>query len=122
MIRIWLAAASVVGFMSVVAGAIGAHIATGGRSVELLRTGALFGIAHAATLVAIVAMIEARDAPAPALIVAGWTFTCGILLFSLSLFALALTGIEPLGVATPFGGLGLLIGWAAFGVHALRRL
>jgi uncharacterized membrane protein YgdD (TMEM256/DUF423 family) len=70
MIRAWLAVAAVVGFMSVVAGTIGAHLAIGGRSVELLRTGALYGITHAVILVAIVAMIKARDAPGPTLIVA----------------------------------------------------
>jgi len=43
------------------------------------------------------------------------------LLFSLSLFALAATGIDRLRIVTPFGGVALLIGWAALGVYALRN-
>ena len=42
---------------------------------------------------------------------AGTAFTIGILLFSGSLYALALTGIKPLGAITPIGGLSLIIGW-----------
>jgi hypothetical protein len=42
-----------------------------------------------------------------------------MLLFSFSLFGLALTGITWLGIVTPFGGACLLIGWAALGAYAL---
>jgi uncharacterized membrane protein YgdD (TMEM256/DUF423 family) len=52
---------------------------------------------------------------------AGWGFAAGVLLFSFSLFGLALTGIERLGLVTPLGGGGLLIGWAALGLYALQR-
>jgi uncharacterized membrane protein YgdD (TMEM256/DUF423 family) len=121
MIRVWTAVAAVVGFVSVTGGAVGAHLAVGDRTAELLRTGALYGLAHGAVLVAVAAMTRGRSAPDSALVVAGWAFAIGVLLFSLSLFALALTGIGGFAVVTPFGGVGLLIGWAALGVHALRR-
>jgi uncharacterized membrane protein YgdD (TMEM256/DUF423 family) len=55
------------------------------------------------------------------LILAGWSFAAGMLLFSLSLFALALTEREWLGMITPFGGTGLLVGWAALAFHASSR-
>jgi uncharacterized membrane protein YgdD (TMEM256/DUF423 family) len=42
-------------------------------------------------------------------------------LFSLSLFALALSGSEWFGMVTPFGGAGLLVGWAALAARALSR-
>ena len=121
MIRTWLAAAASGGFLSVAAGAVAAHLAAGGRSAELLRTGALYGMVHAAALIAVAAMADARDRPGLALIVSGGSFAIGTLLFSLGLFALALTGIAPVGWLTPFGGIGLLTGWVALGLHALHR-
>ncbi len=122
MIRVWLAAAAIGGFLSVAAGAVAAHLAAGdARAAELLRTGALYGMVHAVALVAVAAIAERHDRSGPALIMAGWSFVVGIFLFSLSLFALALTGIAQFGRVTPFGGATLLLGWAALGVAALRR-
>jgi len=42
---------------------------------------------------------------------ASWLFQAGIVLFSGSLYALALTGVKTLGAVTPFGGLAFLAGW-----------
>jgi uncharacterized membrane protein YgdD (TMEM256/DUF423 family) len=50
----------------------------------------------------------------------GWTFLVGILLFSGSLYLLALTGYRPLGMITPFGGLAFIIGWACLALAAWR--
>lgn len=121
MIRAWLIAAAIGGFLSVAAGAAAAHLPAGERGAELLRTGALYGMVHAAALVAITARAQSRERLGLALTAAGWSFAAGMLLFSLSLFALALSGREWLGVITPFGGAGLLIGWAALGLHAFSR-
>ena len=107
MIRAWLAAAAIGGFLSVAAGAAAAHLPAGERAAELLRTGALYGMVHAAALIAVAAMAQARGRPGLPLAVAGWGFAAGMLLFSLSLFALALTGSGWLGMITPFGGDGL---------------
>jgi uncharacterized membrane protein YgdD (TMEM256/DUF423 family) len=121
MIRLWLAGAAVGGLVSIAAGAVSAHLATGDRTAELLRTGALYGMVHAAALIGVTAIADARVSPGLALVVAGWSFVVGILLFSLSLFASALTVSGWLGLVTPFGGVGLLVGWAALGLHALRH-
>ena len=121
MIRVWLIAAAVGGFLSVAAGAAAAHLAAGERAAELLRTGALYGMVHAAALIAVTAIAEARDRLGLALTIAGWSFAGGMLLFSLSLFALALTGREWLGLITPFGGAGLLVGWAALAINGWYR-
>ena len=48
-------------------------------------------------------------------------FAVGIVLFSGSLYALALTKIRTLGMITPFGGLSFLGAWISFGVLAYRR-
>lgn len=121
MIRAWLVGAALGGFLSVTAGAMAAHLGLGGRDAELLRSGALYGMVHAAALIAVAAIAQSRGAVGLALSVAGWSFVSGILLFSLSLFALALTGSEWLAMITPFGGAGLLVGWAALAVHASSR-
>jgi uncharacterized membrane protein YgdD (TMEM256/DUF423 family) len=121
MTRAWLAIAAISGFLSVVAGTGAAHLASIGPTVELLRTGALYGMVHAAALIAVTAIANARARPDLALIVAGWSFTAGTTLFSLSLFGLALTKIRWLGLITPFGGVGLIVGWAALGLHAARQ-
>ena len=121
MTRAWLIAAAIGGFLSVAAGAAAAHLPAGERAAELLRTGALYGLAHTAALIAVTAMAQSPGRIGLALTVAGWSFAVGMLLFSLSLFALALTGREWLGMITPFGGAGLLVGWAALAVHASTR-
>jgi uncharacterized membrane protein YgdD (TMEM256/DUF423 family) len=121
MIRAWLAVAAIVGFFSVAAGAVSAHLGAGERTSELLRSGALYGMVHAAALVAIAAVADHRDQRSFLLIGAGWGFAAGMLLFSFSLFALALTGMTWLGIVTPLGGACLLIGWAALGAYALSR-
>jgi uncharacterized membrane protein YgdD (TMEM256/DUF423 family) len=121
MIRAWLIAAALGGFLSVAAGAAAAHLPAGERGAELLRTGTLYGMVHAAALIAVTVVAQSRGRVGLALTVAGWSFAAGMLLFSLSLFALALTGREWLGMITPFGGAGLLVGWAALAAHASRR-
>ncbi len=121
MIRAWLVAAALGGFLSVAAGAAAAHLPAGERAAELLRTGALYGMVHAAALIAVTAMAQSRSQLGLALTAAGWSFAAGMLLFSLSLFALALSGREWLGMITPFGGAGLLVGWAALALHAFSR-
>jgi uncharacterized membrane protein YgdD (TMEM256/DUF423 family) len=50
---------------------------------------------------------------------AGWSFAAGIVLFSGSLYALALTGASKLGMITPIGGLAFLVGWALLIVLAI---
>jgi uncharacterized membrane protein YgdD (TMEM256/DUF423 family) len=50
----------------------------------------------------------------------GWAFLVGTVLFSGSLYALALTGIRVLGAITPLGGLSFLLGWILFAFVALR--
>ena len=121
MIRAWLLAAALGGLLSVTAGATAAHLGLSGRAAELLRSGALYGMVHAAALIALAAIAQSRSPVGLALTIAGSSFAAGMLLFSLSLFALALTGGEWLGMITPFGGAGLLLGWVALAVHALSR-
>jgi uncharacterized membrane protein YgdD (TMEM256/DUF423 family) len=119
MIRVWLGTAAVLGFLSVLAGAVGAHLGIREGATGLLRTAAAFGLPHAAALVGIAALSQGRAASSLALNVAGSAFALGGFFFCLSLFAMALTAIRAFGFVTPLGGVGLLIGWGALGAHAL---
>jgi len=118
MIRAWLVIAGLGGLASVMAGAFAAHLADDPKAAEQLRTGALYGMVHAAALIATIALAQGRRRAA---IVAGWCFAAGIVLFSGSLFALAAGGPRWIGGAPPFGGIALMLGWAALGSLAVRR-
>jgi len=117
MIRLWLGIAGLGGAVSVIAGALAAHLADDARAAELLRTGALYGMVHAAALLAVVGIGARRLAVR----VAGWSFATGIVLFSWSLFALAAGAPRWLGWVTPLGGTALIVGWATLASIALRR-
>ncbi len=121
MIRFWLAIAGLGGVASVVAGALAAHLATDPQAAELLRTGAVYGMVHAAALIAVLALAQGREPRRGAAAVAGWSFGIGIVLFCGSLFALAAGGARWLGWVTPFGGAGFIVGWLALALLALRR-
>jgi uncharacterized membrane protein YgdD (TMEM256/DUF423 family) len=121
MIRIWLAIAGLGGAASVIAGALGAHFADDPKAAELLHTGALYGMVHAAALLALIGFAQGREPRRGAAMVAGWSFTIGIALFSGSLFALAAGSPRWIGWVTPFGGVALIIGWAALASLARRR-
>lgn len=109
------------GLLTVALGAFGAHALREHLTDEALgwwQTAVLYQGWHALALLA-VASLSARG-PSRALAWAGWSFAAGIVLFSGSLYALALTGQRGLGLLTPVGGLGLLAGWGAL-LLAVRR-
>jgi uncharacterized membrane protein YgdD (TMEM256/DUF423 family) len=121
MIRVWLAIAGLGGAASVIAGALAAHFADDPQTTELLRTGALYGMVHAAALLGLIGLAQGREPRRGAAVVTGWSFALGVALFSGSLFALAAGAPRWVGWVTPFGGVGLIIGWIALGTLALRR-
>ncbi|MBC7893761.1 MAG: DUF423 domain-containing protein, partial [Cytophagaceae bacterium] len=53
--------------------------------------------------------------------VSGWAFVAGTVLFSGSLYVLALSGLRWLGAITPLGGVGFLVGWICLALAAARR-
>jgi uncharacterized membrane protein YgdD (TMEM256/DUF423 family) len=119
--RVWLVIAGLAGLASVAAGALAVHLGAEPRAAELLRTGALYGMVHAAVLIAIIALAQGREPRRGLATVAGWSFAIGIVLFSGSLFALAAGAEGWVGWVAPFGGGALMLGWASLAVLALRR-
>lgn len=124
--RIALLGASVLGFLAVALGAFGAHglkgrlgpLADGAARLEWWNTGAQYQAIHALAL-GLVAFVSTRSS-SKAVAVAAVAFIAGVVLFSGSLYTMALTGIRALGAVTPFGGLMFLVGWAAVAVAALQ--
>ena len=119
--RLFLALGAISALVSVAAGAFGAHALRSRIAPELLvtfETGARYQMYHALGLIA-VAWAASRW-PSSATTAAGWLFALGTLLFSGSLYALALSGVRALGAVTPFGGLAFLAGWALLAWAAIR--
>ena len=112
--KIWLVAGSVFAGLGVAAGAFGAHALKSRLSENLLaafETGVRYQMYHAFALL-VVGLLWTRY-HGIALQVSGWAFIAGVVLFSGSLYGLALSEMRWLGPVTPLGGLALLIGWVA---------
>ena len=119
--RLFLALGAASAFISVAAGAFGAHALKARLPPELLvtfETGARYEMYGAFGLVA-AAWVSSRW-PGGAASAAGWLFVAGTVLFSGSLYALTLSGVRALGAVTPFGGVAFLAGFACLAWAALR--
>ena len=110
-------------FLVVSLGAFGAHALEERISAEMMdiyRTGIQYHMFHALGL-CITALAGAYLGDRSGLRWAGRLFNIGILLFSGSLYVLALTEIRPLGAITPFGGVAFLAGWLMLAL-SVRKL
>jgi uncharacterized membrane protein YgdD (TMEM256/DUF423 family) len=119
--KLWLVIAALNGFLAVAAGAFGAHALQSrlnGHAMQVFETGARYQMYHALAIgLAAFAMREQAAVPAQ---VAAALFLAGIVVFSCSLYMVALTGTRGFGLVTPFGGLSFLLGWAALAWTGLR--
>jgi uncharacterized membrane protein YgdD (TMEM256/DUF423 family) len=88
--------------------------------LSVFEIGVRYQMYHVFALLGVAAAVG-HFGPARLLDIAGWSFVAGILVFSGSLYALALTGTGMLGAITPIGGLGFLIGWACLALFAAGR-
>ncbi|WEN14428.1 DUF423 domain-containing protein [Rhodanobacter sp. AS-Z3] len=101
------------GASAVLLGAFGAHAlrdVLDARAAELWHTAVNYHVWHALALVLTIGFGRGRSAR-----IATWAFAIGIVLFSGSLYALALGAPRWCGVITPFGGLAFVTGWMALG-------
>jgi uncharacterized membrane protein YgdD (TMEM256/DUF423 family) len=119
--RLFFASGAVSALISVAAGAFGAHALRARLTPELLgafETGARYQMYHALGL--LLTAMAVSHWPGPWAVRAGWLFMIGTVLFSGSLYALALTGPSRLGAVTPVGGVAFLAGWACLAWAARR--
>ena len=118
-----LLAGAVAGLVAVGFGAFGAHGLRGRLTPEMLavfETGVRYHMYHALALLLTAALTSRVPGRADtAFKAAGWLFVTGIVLFSGSLYLLAVTGVTVLGAITPIGGVAFLAGWAALAIAAL---
>jgi uncharacterized membrane protein YgdD (TMEM256/DUF423 family) len=118
--RTFVLIGALAGVVGVGLGAFGAHGLRGRLSPEMLavfETGVRYHMYHALALVATAALMGRLDGRF--INAAGWLFTAGIVLFSGSLYVVALTGIGIFGAITPIGGLAFLAGWVCLAIAAL---
>lgn len=120
--RTFVGLGAILALLGVAAGAFGAHALKDRLPPDLLvtfETGARYQLIHALAL--ILAGLAAAHLPGSrALDASGWAFVAGIVLFSGSLYALALSGVRVLGAITPFGGVAFMAGWALLAWAAFR--
>ena len=112
-----LGVAGLLGFTAVAFGAFGAHGLRErlGPMLETYRTGALYHLVHAVAALA-VALAGDRVRRGPMILT---LFTLGVIVFSGSLYTLAITGVRAFGAVTPLGGLLLLAAWALVALEAV---
>ena len=87
--------------------------------LAVFETGVRYQMYHALALLAV--GWAAHQYPQSSMHIAGWLFAAGILLFSGSLYVLALSGVRWLGAITPLGGVCFLAGWAVFAWQAFKQ-
>jgi uncharacterized membrane protein YgdD (TMEM256/DUF423 family) len=124
---IFLVIAGVYGASGVALGAFGAHglkSQLGAAGLGTWQTAVLYHLVHALALLMVGLWLRFASVlghtQQSALVVAGWSFVAGVLLFSGSLYALALGGPRLLGPITPLGGAAYMLGWLAVLWAAVR--
>jgi uncharacterized membrane protein YgdD (TMEM256/DUF423 family) len=111
---------AVIGGTAVAVGAFGAHALEtriDAAALAVYETAARYQMYHGLALLVVGIML--RTATGPALRWAGWFFTVGVVIFSGTLYGVAVLGIRWLGAVTPLGGVSLLLGWGALAWAAL---
>jgi uncharacterized membrane protein YgdD (TMEM256/DUF423 family) len=119
----WTAIGSVLMTLAVAAGAFGAHGLRNkldAYSMSVYEKAVFYHFVHALGI-----LLTAVLARTGAITVAGqgraaWLFLVGILVFSGSLYALAVSGIRILGAITPIGGVAFIAGWLVLAYEAMR--
>lgn len=119
--KLFLSIGSISGALAVMIGAFGAHGLKDKLSEKMLAnymTGVEYHFYH--TIALLIVGVIALHYPTRTLAASGWAFAIGILIFSGSLYVMAMTGITKLGAITPIGGLFFIIGWVLLAVAVLK--
>jgi uncharacterized membrane protein YgdD (TMEM256/DUF423 family) len=119
----WTATAAILLALAVSIGAFGAHGLQGRLdtySLGVYEKAVFYHFIHALGMLAVPLLVRARLISESAGTWTGWLLLAGIVLFSGSLYVLAITGIRTLGAITPFGGVSFIAAWIVLAVCALR--
>ena len=121
--RTFLLIGAALNFVGVAAGAFGAHALRSRLTADMLsvfETGVRYQMYHGFAIL-LVALLIGHAGSARLLVISGWSFFAGVVLFSGSLYALTLTDVRVLGAITPLGGLLFLLGWGCLALYAFIR-
>jgi len=116
--KLILTTAAVSGLLAVILGAFGAHVLKGVISPEMLetyKTGVQYHFYHTFVLLAIGILMNFNQSKI--LKLSAYLFMIGLILFSGSLYVMAISGIKALGIITPFGGVVWIVAWILLVIH-----
>ena len=116
-----LTVAAISGLLAVALGAFGAHGLKAIISPEMLevyKTGVQYQFYHTFALLAVGILMNFNQSKA--LKWSAYLFITGMILFSGSLYVLAISGVKALGVITPFGGITWIAAWILLFVHCRK--
>jgi uncharacterized membrane protein YgdD (TMEM256/DUF423 family) len=119
----WTAVGAVFMALAVILGAFGAH---GLRdrlneySLSVYEKAVLYHFIHALGLLLVALLAKAGTINAAGANRVGWLLSIGIVVFSGSLYALAISGVRVLGAITPIGGLAFIAAWLLLAFEATR--
>ena len=119
--QFWIVTGAVLGFFGVAFGAFGAHALRDRLEPQMLavfQTGVQYHFIHALALILFGLWMRQSPHASP---IAGWAFLIGVIVFSGSLYLLAVTGVKWLGAITPIGGIAFMVGWCLFALAAYKN-
>jgi len=120
----WSAIAAVFLALAVGMGAFGAHGLRAGldaNHLDIYRTAALYHFLHALGMLIVSVLPKTGALPPESANAVCWLLAAGILVFSGSLYLLAITGVSALGAITPFGGVAFIVAWLLLAWKLARR-
>ena len=109
--RGWILTGSLQMALAVIMGAFAAHALKqffDQYATDVFKTGNFYHFIHSLALIIVGILQQKFDID---LTISGYSFFFGIVIFSGSLYTLALTGVKGLGAITPIGGLLFILGW-----------
>ena len=118
--RSWIIMGSLHMALAVILGAFAAHALKSmldEYSTDIYKTGNFYHFIHALALIMVGVLQQQFDLD---LTISGFSFFIGMVLFSGSLYSIALTGVKGLGTITPIGGLLFIIGWAYMSIQFFK--
>lgn len=120
----WIATGAIALALAVMIGAFGAHGLQGridARGMEIYQRAVLYHLIHSLGILIVAGLAGAGLLPRASSAWICWLLLAGVVLFSGSLYALVLSGVQILGAITPIGGLAFIAAWVMLAITALRR-
>lgn len=114
---------AVMAMLGVAFGAFGAHALKGqldGYYLEIYKTGVLYHLIHALGIV-LIGILARGSEKERGVVISGYLMLAGLLIFSGSLYLLAITGQRWMGAITPIGGLLFLFAWGLLALATIKR-